>query len=661
MEYSVQDDQFPISTKESWEFLRRYPTFYAYNPNSRTYSRLDSRDKVKTRYNQWTPENVCVIFKDLTLGQVPGCSDDASTTAATDSLSFFLGKAMIREGLEICGMRLIYLDKDQVALYEHLFNEKLTAHEGSSLLALFLRGTDAIAKCEAIVGHFNPEMARKTKEKSVRALFGRDKRNCVLKMFASQKKNLSELIFWFGGRVQQDTGAPQVVPMSTTYLVVPPRVEKQFLFLSPLVTARELPQVLQVLCDFGVSLLDIQKINYERLQYEGEPMNSAFNKNLCLFKLRGSTLLIPVGFVLKLSREALVRCYKGKLSARISRSLKHLQEQSARYITNGATGAAAYMSSSEKEYKVLRQKLRQNIFNMNYTQLQIEHLKPKSAEKTDYDSEDTENYREIALFNNRGPADSPSKKVKPTGGAASVAEPAGDAYETQTFAAFLKVSLIRKQFIREILTKILSQRFELLGLKLVNAKREIYNELVPIQIRTLFKKVAYKFYEGAGLPDLRLRKKISEFKTIVLILRGRNIEESLSKIYDKEKLKFLHPAGEDSVGIFEGLPQGIFLTNKPVVEPFLDFLLQTRMIKLFHDFALPHPHLLDSPVFSYLLHHNLDRLDPVTAAALADSDLAQNTYSVANIVQIRTAEQLNDTQQADNNKLSACVVVVKPN
>ncbi len=79
-------------------------------------------------------------------------------------------------------------------------------------------------------------MARKTNEKSVRAFFGRDKEyhNCVLKMFASQKKNLSELIFWFGGRVQQEQSTLEImqatqtmqVPVSTMYLVVPPKVEK---------------------------------------------------------------------------------------------------------------------------------------------------------------------------------------------------------------------------------------------------------------------------------------------------------------------------------------------------------------------------------------------------------------------------------------------------
>jgi nucleoside diphosphate kinase len=72
----------------------------------------------------------------------------------------------------------------------------------NSLLAFFIRGIDAISKCEKIIGHFNPEIARKTNEKSVRSFFGKDKdHNCVMKMFASQKKNLSELTFWFGGRV----------------------------------------------------------------------------------------------------------------------------------------------------------------------------------------------------------------------------------------------------------------------------------------------------------------------------------------------------------------------------------------------------------------------------------------------------------------------------
>lgn len=43
------------------------------------------------------------------------------------------------------------------------------------------------------------------------------------------------------------------------------------------------------------------------------------------------------------------------------------------------------------------------MFNVNYQQLQIDHLNPKDksdpANRTDYDSEDTENYKDITLFN----------------------------------------------------------------------------------------------------------------------------------------------------------------------------------------------------------------------------------------------------------------------
>ena len=71
-------------------------------------------------------ENVCVIFKDLTLGKVSTADGSFNqTTKQEDSISFFLKKATISEGLEICGMRLIYMDSDQIDMYEHLFNERL--------------------------------------------------------------------------------------------------------------------------------------------------------------------------------------------------------------------------------------------------------------------------------------------------------------------------------------------------------------------------------------------------------------------------------------------------------------------------------------------------------------------------------------------------------
>ena len=129
------------------------------------------------------------------------------------------------------------------------------------------------------------------------------------------------------------------------YLVVPPRIEKQFLFLSPLVTTRELPCILQTLSEYGVTILELQKINYERFQYEGEGIHEALNRHLCLFRVRGSSLLIPVGFVLKVARESLVQKYLSKVESILKKSISHLDHK---------YGGLVYMTQSDKEYKVVR-------------------------------------------------------------------------------------------------------------------------------------------------------------------------------------------------------------------------------------------------------------------------------------------------------------------
>lgn len=119
-------------------------------------------------------ENVCVIFKDISYGKVP--NEGNLHTNMNDSLKYFFKKAINKNGLEICGMRMVYLDKGQMELYEHLFNEKFASDiTTQSLLAFFIRGIDAISKVEKIVGHFNPETARACNEKSVRSFFGQDK------------------------------------------------------------------------------------------------------------------------------------------------------------------------------------------------------------------------------------------------------------------------------------------------------------------------------------------------------------------------------------------------------------------------------------------------------------------------------------------------------
>lgn len=69
---------------------------------------------------------------------------------------------------------------------------------------------------------------------------------------------------------------------------------------------------------------------------------------------------------------------------------------------------------------------------------------------------------------------------------------------------------------------------------------------------------------------------------------------------------------------------------------------------------------MDSPVYSYLLNHNVEALDPLVANQLGEDN--RNAVSVSNIVLINSIEHLNESQEDNaSGKLSACVVVIKPN
>lgn len=69
------------------------------------------------------------------------------------------------------------------------------------------------------------------------------------------------------------------------------------------------------------------------------------NRNFCLFKVRGSTLVIPVGFVLKVAREGLVQKYVSKIQSRLDKQLAHIDK---------AYGGLFYMTKEPKEYKIIK-------------------------------------------------------------------------------------------------------------------------------------------------------------------------------------------------------------------------------------------------------------------------------------------------------------------
>ena len=126
--------------------------------------------------------------------------------------------------------------------------------------------------------------------------------------------------------------------------------------------------------------------------------------------------------------------------------------------------------------------------------------------------------------------------------------------------------------------------------------------MVPRDVRHCFKSIAFKFYEH--YQEYRLRRKISDFKSLVLVLRGRNVDQTLDKVYDREKLRFI-----SDLGNYDSTPQALFLTNSALLDPLFNFILATKIIKLYTDFTMSYEHLMDSPIFSYLLHHNVEKID----------------------------------------------------
>jgi len=100
---------------------------------------------------------------------------------------------------------MVYTDDKQHEEHWEMFKEKIELKAyGKPVLAIALRGVEAGRKINDILGHANPEMARRTDEKSLRACFGVSKvDNCAVQIFDKGKRFMN-VKFWFGGRVQTD-------------------------------------------------------------------------------------------------------------------------------------------------------------------------------------------------------------------------------------------------------------------------------------------------------------------------------------------------------------------------------------------------------------------------------------------------------------------------
>lgn len=142
---------------------------------------------------------------------------------------------------------------------------------------------------------------------------------------------------------------------------------------------------------------------------------------------------------------------------------------------------------------------------------------------TKEDIDDPELYKDFQLFET--PVSAPttqkatSKSIKQKVDAVELESK----FKVGTALCFVKISSFEKQVIGESLHAILNlMDVELLGLKIVHAKKELYFGNVPEEVQRTIKSVAFKFHELAT--DLKMRKKMLEFSCLMLVLRGQNVE-----------------------------------------------------------------------------------------------------------------------------------------
>jgi hypothetical protein len=151
---------------------------------------------------------------------------------------------------------------------------------------------------------------------------------------------------------------------------------------------------------------------------------------------------------------------------------------------------------------------------------------------SDYDSEDPENFSNLPLYeNNSGFGNKISKQgMKQTARNAlqltkqsSAAKP--NKFETSTFITFMKPSMFKRNTIGETMQLLTHEcGFELLGMRLVDLRKNLFFQEVPLQVQHLFKSVAYKFNQHHMNNEIQMRRKMFSSKTIVLVLRGMDVE-----------------------------------------------------------------------------------------------------------------------------------------
>lgn len=112
-------------------------------------------------------------------------------------------------GLSLIGMRYVKLSEETLSKAKVTLSS-LRGMEAGGMLVLAIRGPQASSRWSNLVGPTDPILARQTDPHSLRALFGKGvDKNIVRNVPNIPKNSLRELIFFFGGRMKDESSAIQ--------------------------------------------------------------------------------------------------------------------------------------------------------------------------------------------------------------------------------------------------------------------------------------------------------------------------------------------------------------------------------------------------------------------------------------------------------------------
>lgn len=225
-------------------------------------------------------------------------------------------------------------------------------------------------------------------------------------------------------------------------------------------------------------------------------------------EVRSLSVRTEIGYALIIGRENLVNF--------LSTQQKKFEILFDKYLSKyQLVDLVSFVTSVDEYYKV-KKSLKKNNFKVNYP-LKEENKPEQPGE----DSDDPEKFKDFDPWNESPAPKVPVAKkgnVKPIKSLVHQKEEK-DKFLPQTAFCFIKISTLKKQAIDATLKAVLDQlKAELLSIRMVRANKDIYNQNISDEVKHIFKQVAHKFNEDAT--NLKLRKKIHDFKCILLLIRG---------------------------------------------------------------------------------------------------------------------------------------------